>query len=234
MARFDQNLQTIGAPSADVAPVSVCERLRKDILAGQFVFGSRLKINELAARYTTSHMPVREALRQLQGEGLVKVEPNCGARVQGVDLAFLCDIFDLRIALEPMLARRAAERMNHASLQGIVRIEESLETCAAAADYAGMLAANRAFHSAINDLAGNHEAIRVLDRHWSIIVALWGQHGYGPERASGVIADHRQIIQALKERDADYAAIVATAHAAKAKHEMLIRFRDAAQLTQAA
>jgi len=209
--------------SMAMAALSVCDRLRQDILAGAFPFGGRLKIDDLAARYTTSHMPIREALRQLQGEGLVNVEPNRGARVRAVDVEFVRDMFDLRIALEAMLARRAAERIRPDQFDALARIQAELEACAGRADYAGVLAANQAFHAVINEAAGNVEAIRVLDRHWNIIVALWGRHGYGEERVAGVISDHRQIVFALKERDAEGAAILATAHAAKAKQEMLRR-----------
>lgn len=206
---------------------SISDRLRQDILAGAFPFGGRLKIDDLAARYTTSHMPIREALRQLQGEGLVNVEPNRGARVRAVGIEFVREIFDLRIALESMLARRAAERIRQEHLDELARIEVELEACAARADYAGVLAANQAFHAVINEAAGNVEAIRILERHWNIIVALWGRHGYGEDRVAGVISDHRQIVFALKERDAEGAAILQTAHAAKAKQEMLRRISAA-------
>lgn len=206
------------------APPSICDRLRQDILVGAFAFGGRLKIDELSDRYTTSHMPIREALRQLQGEGLVVVEPNRGARVRAVDIDFVRDMFDLRVALESMLARRAAERITPDRIERIRRIEDELEAHAAKADYANVLACNQAFHAAINEAAGNVEAIRILERHWNIIIALWGRHGYGAERAAGVISDHRQIIVALEQHDAEGAAILAAAHAAKAKQEMVRRF----------
>ncbi len=212
-------------PEIEEGPI--CDRLRQDILSGVFPFGGRLKIDELAARYTTSHMPIREALRQLQGEGLVNVEPNRGARVRAVDVEFVRDLFDLRIALEAMLARRAAERIVSSQLDEIRRIESDLEASAARSDFAAVLVANQAFHAVINNAAGNVEAIRILDRHWNIIVALWGRHGYGEERVAGVISDHRQIIVALSQRDAEGAAILQTAHAAKAKQEMLRRIQAA-------
>ena len=62
--------------------------LRDDIISGSLPFGSRLRIDELATRYGVSHMPIREALRELHGEGLVVIEPNRGARVRSIDLSF--------------------------------------------------------------------------------------------------------------------------------------------------
>src|SRR6478735_7628995 len=88
----------------------IAKRLRADIIAGALPFGSRLRIDELASRYGVSHMPVREALRELHGEGLVIIEPNRGARVRSFHIGFVEDLFDLRSAIETMLARRACER----------------------------------------------------------------------------------------------------------------------------
>ncbi|MFN8701808.1 MAG: GntR family transcriptional regulator [Rhodospirillales bacterium] len=220
--------------SVAVAAGAVCAQLRKDILAGLFAFGGRLKIDELAARYATSHMPIREALRQLQGEGLVTVEPNRGARVRSIDIEFIRDIFDLRVALEGMLARRAAERITVAQIACMAAIEEKLEASAARKDFTAVLAANQAFHAVINEAAGNVEAIRVLEVHWNLIIALWGRHGYGTDRAAGVISDHRQLLVALRARDAEGAVMLASAHAVKAKQEMLRRFEASAKSTKAA
>lgn len=206
----------------------VSERLRHDIIAGSFPFGGRLKIDDLASRYATSHMPIREALRQLHGEGLVDFEPNKGARVRAVDVDFVRDLFDLRIAVEAMLTRRAAQRITSAQIESLERIEADLEASAERADYTGMLVANRRFHGLINEAAGNVEAIRIIESHWNIIVGLWQRHGYGPERAAGVISDHRQLLYSLSHRDTEGAAILATAHAAKARNDILKRM-DAAR-----
>src|SRR5262245_26037780 len=97
--------------TAKTASIEICDRIRDDIVAGALAFGSRLTLEQLATRYATGHMPIREALRQLQGEGLVVQTPNRGARVRAVDVEFVRNIFDLRIAIESMLARRAAERI---------------------------------------------------------------------------------------------------------------------------
>ena len=90
----------------------VQQRLRNDIVSGAFPFGSRLVMEDLASRYGVSHMPIREALRVLHGEGLVVIEPNRGAHVRPIYAGFIEDLFDMRAAIETMLARRAAERRN--------------------------------------------------------------------------------------------------------------------------
>ena len=205
------------------ASVAICDRIRDDIVSGALPFGSRLTLHGLATRYATGHMPVREALRQLQGEGLVVQTPNCGARVRAVDVDFVRNIFDLRIVIESMLARRAAERMKAKDLAALDAVQRNLETCIGVRDFAGALAANRAFHRIVNEVAGNPEASALLDRHWGLIAALWNVYGYGEERGAGVISDHRQMMDAFAAHDADVAACLAMAHAAKAKQELIAR-----------
>ena len=205
------------------ASVAICDRIRDDIVSGVLPFGGRLTLHGLATRYATGHMPVREALRQLQGEGLVVQTPNCGARVRAVDVDFVRNIFDLRIVIESMLARRAAERMKPKDLAALDAVQRNLETCIGVRDFAGALAANRAFHRIVNEVAGNPEASALLDRHWGLIAALWNVYGYGEERGAGVISDHRQMMDAFAAHDADVAACLAMAHAAKAKQELIAR-----------
>ncbi len=201
------------------------DRLRDDIVAGELAFGARLKLEELARRYATGHMPVREALRQLQGEGLVIFEPNRGARVRAVDVDFVHNMFDLRIAIEAMLARRCAERITADGLATLDAAQRALELHAGRRDYRGLLAANREFHRVMNEAARNPEAAAFLERHWGLIAALWARFGYGEERVAGVISDHHQIITALRARDAEVAACLAMAHAAKAKQELIKRMQ---------
>jgi DNA-binding GntR family transcriptional regulator len=205
------------------ASIAICDRIRDDIVAGALPFGSRLKLDLLSARYSVGHMPIREALRQLQGEGLVVLEPNRGARVRAVDIEFVRNIFDLRIAIEAMLARRAAERIESGQIAKLEAIQETFEARARARDFATLLRINRDFHNVINEAARNPEAAAVLDRHWRLIAALWILHGYGEDRSAGVASDHRQIIGALAAHDADVAACLAMAHAAKAKQELIAR-----------
>ncbi len=211
--------------------MDVRQRIRDDILAGAIPFGARLTIDELAARYGVSHMPVREALRQLHGEGLVVTERHRGARVRTIDAAFVENLFDIRGALETLLAKRAATRCTAADLTTIAAIEERLEAAVARAAYAEVLAQNRAFHSAINAAAANPDAEAILDRQWLLVAALWRRHGYGPERFSGVASDHRALLRALSNRDPDAAEALMTAHVIKAKQELLARMarRDEAE-----
>jgi DNA-binding GntR family transcriptional regulator len=208
------------------ASITIRDRVRDDIVAGTLPFGSRLTLDLLAARYSVGHMPVREALRQLEGEGLVVLAPNRCARVRAVDVEFARNIFDLRIAIEAMLTRRAAERIDSEHIAQLKSLQASYEAQARKRDFGALLSLNRQFHDVINDAANNPEAAKVLERHWRVIAALWNLHGYGEKRVAGVISDHRQIIEALAAHDAEVAACLAMAHAAKAKQALIARMLE--------
>jgi DNA-binding GntR family transcriptional regulator len=197
--------------------------LRNDIVAGEFAFGSRLIIEDLAARYGVSHMPIREALRILHGEGLVVIEPNRGARVRPIYRGFIEDIFDVRCAIETMLARRAAARRTDLHLQRLRVAAARLEAMVAAGDHASVPMANREFHAVINDAAGNPGALPIVDSHWLLLAALLKRYGHGEERFQRVIDEHQHLIHAIERRDGHSAALLMGAHIEKGKTNLLQR-----------
>jgi DNA-binding GntR family transcriptional regulator len=203
--------------------VDIAQQLREDIVGGCFGASSRVTIDELAARYGSSHMPIREALHELHGEGLVLIEPNRGARVQEVDTAFLENLFGLRVAIEVALIRQAALRIDERTLERLDAIEAQLETLIDLRDYAGVLAANREFHSTINRAARNQAANALADRHWLLMAVLWRRYGYSPGRFGGVVNDHRHLIRALRAGDAEAAGVIMAAHTHKARRELVDR-----------
>ncbi|MBN9067424.1 MAG: GntR family transcriptional regulator [Rhizobiales bacterium] len=208
--------------------VDVPEQIRHEIVAGILPFGGRVTIDELASRYGVSHMPVREALRELRGEGLVIIEPNRGARIRPIDQKFVANLFETRSALEIMLSRRAADRFKPEEANGLERIEDELESEIARCNWDAVLVSNRRFHQLVNRVADNPDALALVDRHWLLIAALWQRYGYGPERFAGVASDHRYLIKCFRNNDAEGAAVLMGAHVLKARQELLERMRTAA------
>ena len=204
-------------------------RIRDDIVSGALRFGERITMDALASRYGVSHMPVREALRELQGEGLVQIEPNRGARVRSIDSGFVENLFEIRTALEVMMVRRAAARCTPPDIAELQAIEDTLELCIVAGDHALLVAENRRFHQAINRCAANADALPLIDKHWMLLAALWRHYGYGQDRFTGVANDHQNLIQALAAHDQEAAAMIMGAHATKAKLALLARIRAQAE-----
>lgn len=213
----------------------ITDRLRDGIVNGTFAPNSPLRIDALATHFGVSHMPVREALRRLESEGLLVMIPNRGARVVEVSIEFVADLFNLRTLIEAFLARRAAERITPFQLDKLSAIQARYEAAAQSEDVGAALVANREFHTAINLIAGNRDGSLILDRHWRLISALWRGYGYPPDRFASVIADHQQLLTAFAEHDADSAQALSAAHSTRAKQNLLRRMREntAAQPMQA-
>ena len=93
------------------------DKLREEIVSGRLPAGARLAIEDIAERYAVSTMPVRQALQRLQGEGIIELLPHKGARVVRPDLEFVANVYDLRGAVESLLARKCLPRITNAAMQ---------------------------------------------------------------------------------------------------------------------
>nr|WP_257215083.1 GntR family transcriptional regulator [Sphingomonas sp. R-74633] len=199
------------------------ERILADIASGTLPFGARLTLDDLAARYDASHMPIREAVRGLQGAGVLETGPGRSARVRQFNAKFIEELFSTRAALETMLVRQAAQLITPAQLRQLETIEDEMEASLDAEDYTGALTQNRLLHGAINDIASNPEAVGIINRHWWLIGALWQRVGYAPERYTNVVSDHRHLLHAFRRNDVDAAGTLMGAHVIKAKFDLLNR-----------
>lgn len=213
-------------PQNALNETEITDQLRDSIVNGTFAPNSPLRIDALATHFGVSHMPVREALRRLESEGLLTMIPNRGARVVEVTTEFVADLFNLRTLIEAFLARRAAERITPDQLVSLHAIQARYEAAAQNQDVGAALTANREFHTTINLIAGNRDGSLILDRHWRLISALWRGYGYQPDRFASVIADHQQLLTAFADHDADAADALSAAHSTRAKQNLLRRMRE--------
>jgi DNA-binding GntR family transcriptional regulator len=206
----------------------VHEQIRNDILSGQISSGARLKISELAQRYGLSHMPVREALQQLQGEGLVILSPNRGASVRRMDARFIRSLFDIREALEGFLTNQAAEQMTSDVLERLAETQRRYDAAVVTGDLHACIALNRTFHEAILQVTGNEEALRLLSRHTALISALRARLGHAPDRMAMIQQEHWAILEALARGDGPTAQQIHAAHVRRAADDMLQMMQVAA------
>ncbi len=221
MTPADPDLTGIGDPVYK----RVRDRIRQDILSGHFQPGVRIKTAELGARYGVSQMPIREALQQLQGEGLVTIAPNRGASVRRVDADFIRNIYDIRGALEALLVRRGVEVLADSDMFTLYAIEGRFEDAVRRRDTVAALAANRELHETMYRLAGNPEAIDVIARHSDLMQNLRRSFGYGPNRLEEIIAEHRRLLRAFDQRDAAEAVRAIEDHCERAKHDLIAQAR---------
>ncbi len=222
---------TTALPFGSTVYQRVHEHLRAEIIAGRLASGTRLKIQDLATRYGLSHMPVREALQQLQGEGLVVMAPNRGATVRRMDARFVRNLFGIREALEGYLTRLAAGALAGEDIARLRGIQAELRAAHATRDIQAVVRLNRAFHRTIEAASGNDEAIRLLDLHSDLIGALRTRVGYRPGRVETVLAEHDALVEALAAGDAAAAGAIHDRHIRGARDDIVAAMAEADDAT---
>lgn len=128
---------------------AIAEQLRQGILSGSHAAGSQLRQDALALQYGVSRIPVREALFQLEAEGLVQIAPHKGAIVSTFSLAEVDDVFDLRALLEPRVLSSSAPLMTQADYADIAQLDEAFATAIAQQDIGRWGELNARFHQAL-------------------------------------------------------------------------------------
>jgi len=125
---------------------AIVEQLRQAILDGTYPAGRQLRQDALADAYKVSRIPVREALFQLEAEGLVRIEPHKGAVVSAFSREEIDDVFDLRVLLEPRLLAPSVRRMGEADLDAAAALDAAFAQAVHAGDVARWGELNARFH----------------------------------------------------------------------------------------
>ena len=188
---------------------AVADAVRARIISGGLSAGVRIDQDALAAEFSVSRMPVREALRQLGAEGFVTIVPHRGAIVTALSPAEIEEIYEIRAALEGVAARRASLALTPDELRGLGR------TLAAMRDEGQIdrwVALNAEFHDAINQTSERPRLLELIQRfreQSQPYIRLYVQHLH---RSAQARTEHRAILDALSERDADRAEAAVREH----------------------
>lgn len=197
--------------------------LREDILNCAYASGESITETMLCQRYQVSRTPVREALRQLELEGLIKVTPNKSPVVVGISHQDMLDNFDIRISLEGMAAEKAAENIDEAGLAALKESLDLLEFYVMKGDSRNLGEADTSFHDAIYAASGSRPLRSVLrNSHYYTRAARLGAFRDG-ERAKKAYEEHAQVYEAIRAGDGKKARELATAHVCRAKEFYLAR-----------
>lgn len=187
------------------------DTLRRAIVDGRLRPGERLKVLDLAASYGVSTNPVREALRQLQGEGFVVIEHNRGASVRPVDESFLRNVYEIMVLLEPYMVRGFVEHATGAEIAELGRLHRKIERVGFA-DPGAFSDLDESFHLLTYCSHYNGPAVALWRGNRAILRAV--SHGLpiSPARERAILRQHRALVAAVKLHDAAAAAIVIEQH----------------------
>lgn len=198
------------------------DTLRRDIITGRIPGGTRLTVAELCNKYQVSAMPVREALRALQGEDLLDNNPRQGVRVKTFDIKMISDIYDVRAALELMIVEKMINNVSNGQLKKLQKLVSDYEQAYENNDNKGMLEANRTYHLYAFEIANNQIATRLFALYEEIVSSMRSIYGYASsERVKTVIREHRQIMDAMCRRDVADLKKYLTIHDKNAKEDMI-------------
>lgn len=207
----------------------VTNLLRTEIIAGDIPLGGRLRMTAIAERFGVSVQPVREALQQLEGEGLVEMIPNHGARVRQIDRKRLVHSHEIGEALESFLARQFAEEASLSSVRKLEALQVEHDAAIKDMDWPRIDAANHAFHRFINTHGGNLEAADLIARYYGLSESLMNKQGRTEAFARRVQSEHHALLEAFRNRDPDAAARINAAHVRGTLHDVLAAYEATAQ-----
>ena len=190
----------------------VAAQLRERIFSGELLPGSFLDEPALAGQMNISRTPLREALKVLTAEGLVRHEPRRGCFVNEVTEQDLDDIFPVLTMLEGRCAFEAAQHASDADLQALEALHDKLGRHARARRINDYYAANYAIHEAIITLAGNRWLAQVIGDLRKIVKLARLQQLHAPGRLEESLAEHQAVFAALKAHDAHAADAAMRVH----------------------
>lgn len=191
------------------------------IVAGEIKPGERINEQQLAIRFNVSRGPLREAVRALEGLGLVELSPNRGAFVRRLGVEEVRELYDIRAALFALAGKLMAERATPAEIASLWEMLEGMERAAENRDFDAYYPLNLAFHEAIVDGSGN----RSLAQQYRAFVRTLTLFRVRSLVQGGGLAisnrEHREMVSAIAARDATWAHEAHWRHVTSAKDRLL-------------
>ena len=198
----------------DTAAAKISRVLAERIISGELAPGTRLRQDHIAAEFNFSHVPVREALRRIESQGLAVSEPRRGVRVASFDLEEITEVAEMRAVLEVLALQKAFPNINETLLR---KAEEAAVDCDAASDVRTWEEANRRFHRLIISVCAMPRLLSTIDNLHVVsarfLFAAWQQ-----DWEVRTDSDHRIILDALRDRDIAKASATLRDHVKRIGH----------------
>lgn len=197
------------------------QALKQELLSGEIKPGQRLIISDLATKHSVSPMPVREAIKRLQQEGLVDVVPHIGAVVKSLDFPRYREVLEVRNQLEIMATVSAAGRMTARAFKKIDSILDKMDKNKTSTSKHKFMVLDRKFHFAIYENAPNAFLVENVSMLWdrcniSSYVLAWDS-----SRAVESHAEHIEIFEAIKKKEAQAAGELVRQHKERSMERLM-------------
>ena len=190
----------------------IYEKIKERILNGDVPFGAHLYENKLAEQLGTSRGPIREALRQLEADGLVEVRPNIGTFVHTLTIEEVTEIYTVRSLLEGYIVKIAAEKATRVKVEKLQQIMESAAKAASDGNLQETVKYDFDLHRQIWKIADHKILFDLLNRlEWRVRMLITLQAPLFTELIDS-IQDHAMIVDAIAEGDGEKASELVQEH----------------------
>jgi DNA-binding GntR family transcriptional regulator len=193
----------------------IANNLRELIMSGELQEGDKIKEDKLCSSMGISKTPLREALRVLSVEGLIRLVPNRGSFVSTPTFEEIREMFDVMSVLEGVCARAAAEKMGEKDLAALEKLHKKLEENHRRKAQREYIRINNQYHSFVQKLAGNRTLNQIVNGLRQKILLYRYQSLNLPERFAQSIQEHRDLLEAFRNKDPKKAETLMRRHLKK-------------------
>ncbi len=190
----------------------VYEELKMKILTGAIIPGMRMMEIELAEDMGVSRTPIREAIRKLEKEGLVTIEPRRGAYASQISTDDMVEILEVRQDLEGLAAGMAATRMNEAQLKELEEVSKLYNKAVVNGNMKSMIKYDTRFHRIIVDSCNNSVLVQMIEQLQELVLRFRYIYYDNFKRAENMPEEHADIFNAIASGNADAARKAADVH----------------------
>ncbi|MFV0407918.1 MAG: GntR family transcriptional regulator [Propioniciclava sp.] len=202
------------------AGARIADSIRAGIVAGEYPPGTRIRQEDLAARFGASRVPVRQALQQLEHEGLVTVVANAGAWVSRLTLAQCEEIYQMRERLEPLLLSYSAPQLDSTALAELARCAQQISDIGSDTD--AFLTLDRQFHLTSYAGANTTQLGDLIQKLWNTTAPYRRAYveSWAPEARRIAHEEHHLIVAALRDGDVEEAERVLASHIRRTRRSL--------------
>ena len=206
---IEQTRQTLSA--------QVYERIREAIIQHVLPPGHRLVQNKLAEDLQVSLVPVREALKTLEAEGLVSIIPRRGAFVTEISLKDLADLYFARQLIEGETAYYAVEHLTESDFSSMETLSQQMREATDREDMREFMRLNRGFHMTIYRALNNAHLLQTIEGHWERSELYRFRYLFIAHNVQSIHAEHDAILRACRQHDPDQVKELARQHIANTR-----------------